>query len=375
MRTTRALVDLDALARNYRALAAFLDEAAAASRRPAPQVLAVVKAEAYGHGLVRAARALADAGAPMFAVADSGEGAALRESGIRQPILVFGAVSAGSVADVFTCDLTPTVAAPEAAVALGEAAAARGARLRCHVKIDTGMHRLGFRHDNLQRTLPPVVGHPHLEVVGVYTQFATADDFEHPLYEQQRVRFDASLRVLASLGVTGALRHAAKSGALLRDERVWFDAVRPGLLLYGVVPPPGFTTLALEPVMSLRSRIVAVKELRAGDSVGYGARFTAQTWSRVAVVPAGYTDGIDTRLANRGVVLVRERRVPVVGSVCMDSMMLDVTGLDAAPGDEVVIVGRQGAEELGIREIAATVGTHPWELLCRLGPRIEREFV
>lgn len=375
MRTTRALVNLDALARNYKALAGFLEEAAAASGRPAPRVIAVVKAEAYGHGLVRAARALADAGAPMFAVADSGEGAALRESGIRQPILVFGAVSAGSVDDVFTHDLTPTVAAPEAAVALADAAAARGVRLRCHVKIDTGMHRMGFRHDNLRRTLPPVTGHPHLEVAGVYTQFATADDFEHPLYEQQRERFDAALQVLASLGVTGAVRHAAKSGALLRDERVWFDAVRPGLLLYGVVPPPGFTTLALEPVMSLRSRIVAVKDLRPGDSVGYGARFTAGTPSRVAVVPAGYTDGIDTRLANRGVVLVRERRAPVVGSVCMDSMMLDVTGLDAAPGDEVVIVGRQGAQELGIREMASTVGTHPWELLCRLGPRIEREYV
>jgi alanine racemase len=243
------------------------------------------------------------------------------------------------------------------------------------VKIDTGMHRFGFRHDNLRRTLPAVASDPHLEVEGIYTQFATAEDFEHPLYDVQRIRFDEALRVAAAMGVTAPLRHAAKSGALLRDERVWYDAVRPGLLLYGVVPPPGSTTLPLEPVMSLRSRVVAVKGLRPGDHVGYGARYTAATPRRIAVVPAGYADGLDTRLANRGVVLVRERRVPVVGSVCMDTLMLDVTDTDVAPGDEVVIIGRQGAEHLGVREVAATVGTIPWDLLCRLGPRIEREYV
>lgn len=375
MRPTRARVDLDALARNYRTLASFLAQAAANARRPVPQVIAVVKAEAYGHGLVRVASALAEAGAPMFAVADTGEGVRLREAGLRQAVLVFGAVMAGQVDEYFSHDLIPTVAGPDGAAALAQAAAARRVRLRCHLKIDTGMNRFGLRHDNLQATLPAIVASPHLEVAGVYTQFATADDFEHPLYEQQRARFEASLQAAASVGVTGITRHAAKSGAILRDERVWFDAVRPGLLLYGVVPAPGFTTLPLRPVMSLHSRIVALKGLRPGDSVGYGARFTAETPRRIAVVPAGYTDGIDPRLANRGMVLVRERRVPVVGTVCMDSLMLDVTDVEAAPGDEVVIVGRQGAEELGVRELAALLGTHPWELLCRLGPRIERAYV
>jgi len=375
VRPTRAIVDLGALARNYRALTAFLEQTAAVSGRRAPRVIAVVKADGYGHGAARVARALAAAGAPMFAVADVGEGAELREAGITRPILVLGAVAAGPVAGIFEHRLIPTVAAPEAAAELAAAAATRGVRVPCHVKIDTGMHRFGLRSDGLRDTLPTVLAHAAIEVTGVYTQFATADDFEHPLYDEQRARFDEALRTCAALGVTGAMRHAAKSGALLRDERVWFDAVRPGLLLYGVVPPPGFTTLPLEPVMSLHSRVVAVKGLRPGDHVGYGARYTAAGDQVVAIVPAGYTDGIDTRLANRGVALVRGRRVPVIGSVCMDSMMLDVTGHDVTPGDEVVIVGRQGEEEIGVREVAATVGTHPWELLCRLGPRIEREYV
>lgn len=148
--------------------------------------------------------------------------------------------------------------------------------------------------------------------------------------------------------------------------------MRPGLLLYGLVPPLLATTLPLRPVMSLVSRVTAVKGVRPGESVSYGARFTAERPSRIAVVPAGYADGIDARLANRGVVLVRGRRVPVVGAVCMDMLMADVTGLDVEPGDEVVIIGRQGAEHLDVREVAAAIGTVPYELLCRVGSRIER---
>jgi alanine racemase len=208
----------------------------------------------------------------------------------------------------------------------------------------------------------------------VYTHFATAEDHEHPLFHEQRDRFDAARATLATLGFGPLTVHAANSAALLRDEHVWFDAVRPGLLLYGVVPPPAATTLPLEPVLSLRSRIVAVKGIRGGEGVGYGMRFVAGEARTIAVLPAGYADGIDTRLANRGVVLVRGRRVPVVGSVCMDMMMVDVTGLDVSPGDEVVIFGRQGDERIDVREVAAAVGTIPWDLLCRVGARIEREY-
>ncbi len=374
MRQTRARVDLDAIASNYRVLAAFVGDAARDAGRAAPRVMPVVKANAYGHGAARVALALEAAGAPMLAVADIEEGILLRESGVRVPVLVFGALSISDPEGLFTHALTPTVSTPGAAATLERAAAARGVRLACHLKIDTGMNRLGFRHDNLARTVPPLVASPHLQVTSVYTHFATADDHEHPLFAQQSERFQAALATLASLGLVPGEIHAANSAALVRDERVWYDLVRPGLLIYGVNPPPGTTTLALRPAMSLLSRVVSVKDMRAGEGVGYGMRFTANEPRRIAVVPAGYADGIDTRLANRGWVLVRGRRVPVVGSVCMDMMMIDVTGMDVSPGDEVVIVGRQGDEVLDVREVAATVGTIPWDLLCRVGARIERVY-
>ena len=334
----------------------------------------VVKANAYGHGAVRVARALEDAGASMLAVADIEEGVSLREGGVRVPVLVFGALSISDLDGIFTHGLTPTLSTPFAALSLERAAAQRSVRLRCHLKIDTGMNRLGFRHDNLPRTLAGLAHSPHLHVEAAYTHFATADDHDTPVFFEQRERFESALATLAGLGIVPESVHAANSAALLRDERAWFDVVRPGLLTYGVVPPPGTTTLDLRPALSLHSRIVAVKGIRPGEGVGYGLRFTADTPRSIAVIPAGYADGIDTRLANRGWVLVRGRRAPVVGSVCMDMMMADVTGMDVSPGDEVVIIGRQGGQLLDVRDVAATVGTIPWDLLCRVGSRIERVY-
>ncbi len=370
IRPTVARVDLTALKANYRTLADFLAREAA----PPPGIIAVVKANAYGHGSVPVAAALEAAGAPMLACADIEEGVSLREAGIRIPILVFGALSVSDVSALFTHDLTPTVSSPAAARALAEAAAVRGTRLACHLKIDTGLNRLGFRYDNLRRTLPPVVGSPSLEIVGVYTHFATADDPDSALFDLQRRRFLDALAELATLGVRSVVRHAANSAALVRDSRVWFEYVRPGLLLYGVVPPPLATTLPLRPVLHLTSRIVAVKGIRPGETIGYGGRFVAPHPMTIAVVPAGYADGLDRRLAGRGHVLVRGRRVPIVGAVSMDMLTVDVTGLEVAPGDEVVLLGEQDGERIDVREMAAVVGTVPYEILCRIGARIERIY-
>jgi alanine racemase len=334
----------------------------------------VVKANAYGHGAREVALALEAAGASMLACADIEEGTALRDAGVRAPILVFGAVSVSDLDGVFSHDLTPTISTPSAARALQAAAAARGTTLRCHLKIDTGMNRLGFRHDNLERTLPAVAASENLAVDAVYTHFATADAPEHPAFALQRERFDAACLQLPGLGIPVRARHAANSAALLRDERIWYDYVRPGLLLYGIVPPPLASTLTIGPALSLHSRIVAVKEIRPGEGVGYGLRGEADTARTIAVVPAGYADGLDLRLAGRGSMLVRGRRAAVVGSVCMDMSMIDVTGTDVQPGDEVVIVGEQGGASIGVREIAASIGTIPYDLLCRVGARIERLY-
>jgi alanine racemase len=310
----------------------------------------------------------------MLACADIEEGIALRQAGVRAPILVFGALSISDLDGIFEHRLTPTISTPGAARAVQAAAASRNIRLACHLKIDTGMNRLGFRHDNLRRTLPELLASPNLAIDAVYTHFATADNPEHSAFNEQRERFEAVLPVLAGMGLATHKKHAANSAALLRDERVWYDYVRPGLLLYGIVPPPLASTLPLRPALSLHSRIVAVKGMRAGEASGYGLKVPIDAPATIAIVPAGYADGLDLRLAGRGAMLVRGRRAPIVGSVCMDMSMIDVTGMDVAPGDEVVIVGTQDDETMGMREMAATIGTIPYELLCRVGSRIQRVY-
>jgi alanine racemase len=414
IRPTVARVDLAAIESNFSAISAFLS-ATPASRLPhpdtdaprashiaprdAPRVIAVVKANAYGHGAGEVGLALERAGAAMLACADIEEGIVLRRIGVRIPILVFGALGISDLDGVFEYDLTPTISTPSAAHALAAAAAKRGQtgvkpgsdrgqtgvrpgsdqgqplhKLHCHLKIDTGMNRLGFRHDNLARTLPEIARSEHLAIDAVYTHFATADEPEHPAFGQQRERFESVLATLPLLGITPQYRHAANSAALLRDERVWYDFVRPGLLLYGIIPPPLAAMLPLRPALSLHSRIVHVKGMRAGEGTGYGLHWTVDRPATIAVVPAGYADGLDRRMAGRTFMLVRGKRVPVVGSVCMDMTMIDVTGMEVSTGDEVVIVGEQGGEEIGMREIAASIGTIPYELLCRVGTRIERVY-
>ena len=379
IRSTVAHVDLNAVKGNLRAIQAYLSSEAG---RTPPGIIAVIKANAYGHGSPRVACALEDAGATMLACADIEEGIVIRQAGVRAPILVFGALSVSDLDGLFEYSLTPTISTPGAARAMQAAAAKRKKTIAYHLKIDTGMNRLGFRHDNLRRTLPELLASPNLQLDAVYTHFASADVPESPVFNDQRERFQAVWGVVRE--IAGAqmsarvIRHAANSAATLRDSRVWYDAVRPGLLLYGIVPPPLAATIALEPVMSLTSRVVAVKGLRPGEGVGYGWRFTTTEPRTVAVVPAGYADGLDTRLCGRGHVLIRGKRAPIVGAVSMDMITVDVTGHgDVQPGDEVVLLGKQGDQSwqrIDAREVAAAIGTIPWEVVCRLGTRIERQY-
>src|SRR3954467_10215618 len=372
IRPTVARVDLGALKSNYQHIVGYLAQDGGGR---APGVIAVVKANAYGHGAGQVARALEDAGADLLACADIEEGSALRAAGVQADILVFGALSVSDLDGLFDCRLTPTISTPGAAHAVQAAAEKYKTRVRYHLKIDTGMNRLGFRFDNLSRTLPGLFASQNLDLVAVYTHFATADDPESPLFNEQRKRFDTAVADIGkNRGDRKDYTHAANSAALLRDSRVWYDRVRPGLLLYGIVPPPLASTLPLTPIMTLVSRIVAVKGVRAEEGVGYGVKFTAERPTTIAIVPAGYADGLDLRLAGRGAVLIRGRRAPIVGSVNMDMLMADVTGLHVSPGDEVVIIGSQGADRIDVREMAAQIGTIPYEILCRIGSRIERVY-
>jgi alanine racemase len=389
IRSTVAHVDLAALQANFRAIQQFVG---------APRIIAVIKANAYGHGAARVALALEQAGATMLACADIEEGIVIRQAGVRVPILVFGALSVSDLDGLFEFALTPTISTPGAARAVQAAAARHKTTIGYHLKIDTGMNRLGFRHDNLRRTLPDLLGSGNLRLDAVYTHFASADAPESSVFNDQRERFESAWSVVNELHPSAQsrepkaqsrepnaeslepsiMRHACNSAALLRDSRVWYDAVRPGLLLYGIVPPPLASTISLTPVMSLTSRVVGVKGLRPGEGVGYGLRYQADSPRTIAVIPAGYADGLDTRLCGRGHVLIRGQRAPIVGAVSMDMITVDVTSLgDVQPGDEVVLLGRQGSEswqQIDAREIAAALGTIPWEIVCRLGTRIERQY-
>jgi alanine racemase len=394
-RCTFAHVDLGALQSNFRAISEFLSNNAGSPKGenydshvrdvrradlqvrpvgPTPGIIAVVKANAYGHGAPAVGVALQEAGAKILACADIEEGIVLRKGGVTAEILIFGALGVSDVDGVFEHNLTPTVSTPGAGRSLQAAAAKRGVRLRCHLKIDTGMNRLGLRHDNLEFTLPELIASRNLEMVAVYTHFATADDPDYPLFGRQRERFEQVLARLPELGVNPRIRHAANSAATLRDSRVWYDLVRPGLMMYGVIPPPLASTIPLKPVMSLRSRVVAVKGVRLGEIVGYGARWTVPKPGRVAVVPAGYADGLDRRMAGSCSVLIRGRRAPIVGSVNMDMITVDVSDVKVETGDEVVIIGPQGGDRIEVREIAGVIGTNPYEVLCRVGTRIERIY-
>jgi alanine racemase len=395
IRSTVAHVDLAALQANFKAIQQFLADGAVDPKGPrrVPKVIAVVKANAYGHGAERVALALEAAGADLLACADIEEAVVLRRAGVSVPILVFGALSVSDLDGLFEFSLTPTISTPSAARAVQAAAARRKTTLGYHLKIDTGMNRLGFRHDNLRRTLPELLASSNLRLDAIYTHFATADEPESPFFDLQRKNFEEALRTIDSIadpqgprrataeaGATHSkvLIHAANSAATLRDSRVWYDMVRPGLMLYGIVPPPLASTIPLTPVMSLTSRVVAVKGVRPGEGVGYGLRFEADKPVTTAVIPAGYADGIDLRVSGRSQVLIRGRRVPIVGAVSMDMMMVDVTDLeDVSPGDEVVIIGRQGEEswqQIDAREMAAAIGTIPYEVVCRIGSRIERLY-
>ena len=402
-RCTFAHVDLGALQSNFRAIAEFLainagspkgehydserardvrsadlppsrEASAVGPVDPTPGIIAVVKANAYGHGAPAVALALQEAGATILACADIEEAVVLRKAGVTAEILVFGALGVSDVDGVFEHDLTPTISTPGAGRSLQAAAARHGVRLRCHLKIDTGMNRLGLRHDNLELTLPELIASRNLEIVAVYTHFATADDPDYPLFQTQRERFAQVLARLPELGVAPRIRHAANSAATLRDSRVWYDLVRPGLMMYGVIPPPLASTIPLQAVMSLRSRVVAVKGVRVDEIVGYGARWTVPKPGRIAVVPAGYADGLDRRMAGSCSVLIRGRRAPIVGAVSMDMITVDVSDMKVETGDEVVIIGAQGADRIEVREIAAAIDTNPYEVLCRVGTRIERIY-
>lgn len=347
----------------------------------------MIKADAYGHGALSVARALAAEGVTRFGVALVEEARALREGGIAEEILVLGGFMPEQAGDLVELGLTAAVFHLGAAEALDAAARRVGRTAPIHVKIDTGMGRLGFPVADAPDALVRLSRYASLRLDGVMTHFADADLADLAYAREQMTRFSSVCRAAAVRGVVIPMRHAANSAMLLgagqvsaiEDESAsggLYEGARPGLMLYGCRPGPAVgKTTELRPVLSLTTRILLLKRVPPGSPISYGRTFVTRRDSLIAVLPIGYADGYPRALSNRGAVLVRGRRAPVVGRVCMDLTMIDVTDVpDAAEGDDVVVIGGQGDERISVDEVAEQAGTISYEILCGIGSRVPRRY-
>ena len=366
-----AEVDLGAVRHNTAALAALAAPA---------RLCAVVKAQAYGHGAVPVARAAVDGGASWLAVALVEEGAELRAAGIEAPVLLLSEPPVDALDEVVALGLTPTLyshAAVEAA-AKAVATAGRTGPLAVHVKVDTGMHRVGASPADAVGVALVAEERPELRLEGLWTHFAVADDPDDPFTATQEARFAAVVEALAARGVHPPLLHACNSAGLIAHAAAHHDLVRCGIALYGVAPSPALEgRVELRPALSLGARVSQVKEVAAGEGISYGLRHRFRQTSVVATVPIGYADGVPWRLgAVGGEVLIGGRRRPIAGSVTMDQITVDC-GDDPAVelGDEVVLLGQQGRESVDAWEWARLLGTIAYEVLCGVGPRVPRTYV
>ena len=365
-----AQIDLDAVRANVRTLAGVASPAA---------LMAVVKADGYGHGAVPVARAALDAGAQWLGVALVEEGAELRAAGIDAPVLVLSEPPPPAAPAVVALGLTPVAYTRPGIDALAKAVADSGADpLPVHLKVDTGMHRVGCAAADACALAESIATRDELRLEGVLTHLAVADEPDNPYTPQQLDRFDTVLDDLRRAGVAFDLVHAANSAALLAfTDRTRFDLVRCGIAVYGVPPVPGLAgRVALRPAMALKARVSHVKRLPAGARLSYGLRYTMPREGTVATVPVGYADGVPRALsATGGEVLVRRRRHPLAGNVTMDQLMVDVGDAPVEVGDEVVLLGRDGDAEIAADEWADRLGTIGYEIVCGIGRRVPRTYV
>jgi len=340
----------------------------------------VVKANAYGHGDVRVASCLKKHGAEMLGVALAEEGIRLREGGISGGIIVLAGIFDDEAEICIKHGLTPVVYSLRTARALAQAAKAKGVTLGVHLKVDTGMGRIGVLPGDAVDVAAEIAAMPGLKLEGMLTHFAEADLADQAFAQEQARVFSDIISRLAERGITIPLRHIANSAAVFSAGELHLNMVRPGLMLYGYYPAPWMKTMKpgaeLRPVMSLRSSIAYLKRLPAGATVSYGRTCMLERESLIATIPIGYADGYSRLLSNRGEVLIRGKRAPIAGRVCMDMIMADVTDIEgASEGDRVTLLGRDGDEFISADDIAEKVGTIAYEVLCGIGSRVRREYV
>jgi len=366
-RPTVAEIDLDAIRHNAQLL-----------KPSGAELMAVVKADGYGHGAVPVATAALGSGATWLGVALVEEGIALREGGIEAAILVFTEFPPGSEKDALAAGLTPTLYTEPGLARLAEAAHALGdARIGAHMKLDTGMHRVGLAPEDAA-PFAARIEEAGLRVDGVWTHLAKAEDLGDPSAGRQLTVFGEAMDSLAAAGIGVRYRHAANSAATILLPESHLDLVRVGAALYGLSPGPGgmgsVQLLNLRPAMSLRSRVGLTKRVSAGEGVSYGLQYRLERDSTIATVPIGYADGYARALSDRGAVLIRGRRYPIAGAVTMDQLMVDCGDDEIEVGDEVVLFGSQGDDEITADEVASWSGTIGYEVVCAVSGRVPREY-
>lgn len=365
-RPTVAEIDLNAIKWNMKAIRGLVGEDVL--------ICPAVKADGYGHGAIQVAKAAHEAGASAFAVATIEEAIELREAGIDIPILNLQCLLADQIAEVMPYDISTLVCSFSQALELSKHAQAASKKAKVHIKVDTGMGRVGVQKEECVDFALKLSQLPGIDIRGIFTHLPSADEEDLGFTREQVASFIDVADAVEASGVHVPLRHAANSAGILRVSESYLDMVRPGIILYGLYDnDPG---IELRQAMTLKTRIVFLKELPAGRSVSYGRTFTAARRTRVATLPIGYADGYSRALSNKAQVLVRGKRAPVIGRVCMDQVMVDVTDVPGVEsGDEVVLYGTQGNERISILEIAQNIGTITYEVTCSVSKRVPRVYI
>jgi alanine racemase len=366
LRPTYLEVDLDVLAANYRAIAAHVAPA---------RVMPILKANAYGHGLVEVARKLEGVGAPYVGVAYLEEGLRLRQHGVRLPVLVLGGIVGSQIPRFLEHDLTLTASSVDKLRAIDEQAAALGRPATVHLKIDTGMERIGVHWYSAEALLEASLKCRHAHVEGIFTHFANADGRDLAHARLQLERFHEVLRFYERRSLPTPLRHAANSGATLQLPESYFDMVRPGVVFYGAAPSAEVpVTISVRQALRWVTHVVYFKVVKPGNPVSYGSAWTPAELTRVVTLPAGYGDGYMRAMSGKAEVIVHGKRYPVVGRICMDQMMVAIGGDSAYNGDEAVLLGTSGSATITIEELAAWAGTITHEVLTNVNTRVPRVY-
>lgn len=365
-RPTWAEIKLDAITENIKKIRSNLN------RRV--KILAVIKADAYGHGMIEVTEKILPL-IDYLGVATVDEGVLLREKGIKRPILVMGSVLSQEAEKIVSFNLTPTVFTNELAYKLNEEAGKQKKEINIHIKVDTGMGRIGVWFEEGFDFINQINKLENLKMEGIYTHFPSAEG-DNKFTLKQVDRFNFVLKKLKSKNIDILFKHACNSSATVKFKQAHFNLIRPGLMMYGVYPSLDLKSkINLNPALSLKSKITYIKEVPSGRSISYGRTFFTKRKSLIGTIPIGYADGYPHVLSNKAKLLVREKIVPVVGRICMDQLMVDLTDLkEVEEGDEVVLIGNQGEKQIKVEELAKQANTIPYEILCLVSTRVPRVF-